>query len=650
MESQPGFGVSLQLKDCIEELLRFTLASSIEIDLGLSKDYCSTLLQDDPFPNSTGGLSYPLYKHLAASLYQAISSEALPRTENKLAEMQETSSLKQKEKEWASLIKEEGSHLLNVLKSVDFELHVQEPYFSLLRNGQKTVEGRCAVGHYNKYDFIMTCMHFAYCFCRFLIKRVVLNADSQGLRSIIYFLDVRIEPGAFILVNKCLVLQVQDVHHYHSFHEMLEAENLKEVLPGVDTVEKGVEVYRKFYSEEKERSNGVLAISVKKLVSQPSICLGSLLSVSMLSTLLILTLEQLSYAGVQRLLGFVCTVGTVSEALPPPASTLISSFLLPHNPNAKGCTLTDGARALSKHINRSSDRHWGSFSGSDSDKNKVALDVISDLITRCCWMNVHIVPPHGVVFEIRVADGYGARWSKDGSKLNQTVEMRKDKPAVASSSKIKFEDSDEHESSSEDEEAKEIEEELADVTCEELQRARSDGSDTVYRKFNSEAKSGRPNKNRPMEMSSKKPEDNLPAEKEELKKQMRKSNDPEEVNELKNRLSWIDKQSAGTKHTEKEILAEHKNLERETAKQGKQPYYLKKSEIQKRKLVEKYKELRASGKLEAYIEKKRRKNAAKDHRFLPYRRPEVCRELAVVMVRCILFGIAFLEYPIPQES
>ncbi|PHU15669.1 hypothetical protein BC332_16874 [Capsicum chinense] len=240
--------------------------------------------------------------------------------------------------------------------------------------------------------------------------------------------------------------------------------------------------------------------------------------------------------------------------------------------------------------------------------------------------------------------------------------MRKDKTAVASSSKIKFDDSDDHESSSEDEE-KEIEEELADVTFEELQRARADGSDTVYRKFNPEGKTGRANKNRPMEVSSKKPvsrfreiiqvpkkatrdprfetltgqldverfkkrynflyEDNLPAEKEDLKKQLRKSNDPEELNELKSRISWIDKQlkSSGTKHTEREILAEHKKKEREAAKQGKQPYYLKKSEIKKRKLIEKYKELKASGKLEAYIEKKRRKNAAKDHRFLPYRRP-----------------------------
>ena len=54
----------------------------------------------------------------------------------------------------------------------------------------------------------------------------------------------------------------------------------------------------------------------------------------------------------------------------------------------------------------------------DSDKNRLSLDVIYHLIVHCSWLNVHIVPPHGAVFEIRVADGYGARWSKDGSKVS----------------------------------------------------------------------------------------------------------------------------------------------------------------------------------------------------------------------------------------
>lgn len=50
-------------------------------------------------------------------------------------------------------------------------------------------------------------------------------------------------------------------------------------------------------------------------------------------------------------------------------------------------------------------------------KNRLAMNVISRLIVSCCWSNIHVVPQHGAVFEIRVADGYGARWSKDGTKF-----------------------------------------------------------------------------------------------------------------------------------------------------------------------------------------------------------------------------------------
>ncbi|XP_057478681.1 uncharacterized protein LOC130766030 [Actinidia eriantha] len=239
--------------------------------------------------------------------------------------------------------------------------------------------------------------------------------------------------------------------------------------------------------------------------------------------------------------------------------------------------------------------------------------------------------------------------------------MKKSEKAIATSSKIKFEESEEHESSFEDE--GEIERELADVTFEELQKARSNGSHAVYRKPNSEKKGGRANKNRPMEASAKKPvgrfreviqvpkkvvrdprfeslcgnfdvegfkkrysfiyENELPAEREELKKLMKKSNDPAVIEESKNRISLIDKQlKSASKHSDRDILAKHKKKEREAAKQGKKPFYLKKSEIQKQRLVEKYEELKASGKLESFLEKRRRKNAAKDHRYMPYRRPE----------------------------
>lgn len=241
--------------------------------------------------------------------------------------------------------------------------------------------------------------------------------------------------------------------------------------------------------------------------------------------------------------------------------------------------------------------------------------------------------------------------------------MNKHKTGVASGSKIRFQESEDYVSSSEEE--IEIERELADVTFEELQKARSDGTLSLNLKSKLEKKTGRANKNRPAEMSSKKPvsrfreviqvpkktsldprfetlcgtldpegfrkrydfmfNEHLPTEKAELQKLLKKSTDPEVVEDLRSRLGWIDKQlksGGSTRNTETQILTEHKKKEREAAKHGKKPFYLKKSEIRKQRLLQKYDSLKATGQLDSYIEKRRKRNAAKDHRFMPYRRSE----------------------------
>ncbi|KAL5851238.1 hypothetical protein ACOSQ3_006356 [Xanthoceras sorbifolium] len=355
-----------RLENYVEELVKFTLLSHInqtlDFDLGLSIEFCSGLLKPEPDDavslsagNHLDGQSilegvplYPLYKRLASALCCSVNQRAFCRTCFLETERRGV--------EWFGF--GQGIRIGQY-----FELHVDEPFFSLIKDGVKTVEGRCAVGDYN-----------------------------------------RIGSGAMILLNKCMLLEVQCVRHYASFLEMLEAENLEKVLPGVQTIEEGVRIYRKFYVEEKERSNGVLALCVSSIPSQPYISLGSILS-------------GLSYGGIQSLLGLAHTAGTISNALPPPRSSLLSSFMFPFKPNVKSSTLTHGARALAKHANRSNYKYWGILNGSDSDKNRLAMDVIGRLIAHCCWLNVHIVPPHGIVFEIRVAGGYGARWSKDGTKF-----------------------------------------------------------------------------------------------------------------------------------------------------------------------------------------------------------------------------------------
>ncbi|XVF37653.1 hypothetical protein REPUB_Repub20aG0028200 [Reevesia pubescens] len=238
--SSPGTK-PVELRNCLEELLKFTLQShlngTLEFDIGLSRQFCSSLLIHHS--NSPGGVSQnPLYIQLASALYEIIAFGSFQGSSrcSKLESFCQGSGLKQKQ-EWFDLVHEKGSELAEILKSINFELHVQEPFFTQLKDGLKTVEGRCAVGDYN-----------------------------------------RIASGALLLFNKCLILEVQDVHRYSSFFEMLEAESLQKVLPGVETIDEGIQVYRKFYSKEKEMSYGVLAICGVKLATQPYLPLARILS------------------------------------------------------------------------------------------------------------------------------------------------------------------------------------------------------------------------------------------------------------------------------------------------------------------------------------------------------------------------------------
>lgn len=60
-----------------------------------------------------------------------------------------------------------------------------------------------------------------------------------------------------------------------------------------------------------------------------------------------------------------------------------------------------------------------------------------------------------------------------------------------------------------------------------------------------------------------------------------------------------------------------KSEEREKIKQGKKPFFLKQSAKKEIILEEKFKDLKREGKLTKFMERKRRKNASKDKRWMP---------------------------------
>jgi len=104
------------------------------------------------------------------------------------------------------------------------ELNIQEPYFSLIKNGQKTVEGR-------------------------------LGKDK-------YF---TFKQGDNVVFNGGLEIEIKNIVKYKSFKEMLIFEGLKNVLPEVQTLEEGEQIYYKFYKKEDEQKYGVVAICLTKL-------------------------------------------------------------------------------------------------------------------------------------------------------------------------------------------------------------------------------------------------------------------------------------------------------------------------------------------------------------------------------------------------
>jgi hypothetical protein len=72
--------------------------------------------------------------------------------------------------------------------------------------------------------------------------------------------------------------------------------------------------------------------------------------------------------------------------------------------------LTVGARALSKHSHRSSEGFWGRVRGTEAKKSEVAEEILQRLLRDCVWVNIHCLPNEEAIVEVRVEQGYGARW------------------------------------------------------------------------------------------------------------------------------------------------------------------------------------------------------------------------------------------------
>jgi ribosomal RNA-processing protein 36 len=118
-------------------------------------------------------------------------------------------------------------------------------------------------------------------------------------------------------------------------------------------------------------------------------------------------------------------------------------------------------------------------------------------------------------------------------------------------------------------------------------------------------------------------DEKVPEERRELQAALKKTKSEGKKAEIKAKLASLAAASKLEATKRKREAAEETERvgRRAAADAGKAPFYLKKSERKRQELLAKYEELKSGGGLDRYMEKRRKKNASKDHRYLPGRRP-----------------------------
>ncbi|KAJ2617210.1 rRNA biogenesis protein rrp36 [Coemansia sp. RSA 1365] len=115
-------------------------------------------------------------------------------------------------------------------------------------------------------------------------------------------------------------------------------------------------------------------------------------------------------------------------------------------------------------------------------------------------------------------------------------------------------------------------------------------------------------------------------EMEELRKQAGKlkNKNPGEAQRIQKALGSLQSQAAAKQQKKRmqELKRTHRKMETEAVKQGKNPYFLGRRDLKDLEVAQKFNKLKDSSKLDKFLEKRRKRNATKDHRRMPYQRRE----------------------------
>jgi ASC-1-like (ASCH) protein len=108
------------------------------------------------------------------------------------------------------------------LKQMLYDIHVQEPAFSQIRDGVKKIEGRLSRSKFTE-----------------------------------------MKTGDELLLNETVKLKILNKTEHKTFREMISFFGFENVIPEAETLEEAEAVYFKYYSKEDEATFGVIALEIK---------------------------------------------------------------------------------------------------------------------------------------------------------------------------------------------------------------------------------------------------------------------------------------------------------------------------------------------------------------------------------------------------
>jgi hypothetical protein len=98
--------------------------------------------------------------------------------------------------------------------------------------------------------------------------------------------------------------------------------------------------------------------------------------------------------------------------IPPSKEILLESCFLPFNKD-----ISVAARAWEKHVGRKKDSIFGEVKGNTKQKQETVEKLVHYILDNKTWWNIFSHYKHGLVYEARIENGQGLRWSADGKQF-----------------------------------------------------------------------------------------------------------------------------------------------------------------------------------------------------------------------------------------